>query len=113
MFLQMELVFFRTENRNGINFYHSLQNTGKFFAFSKDEACLALLVIQTNGTENFGRFGKTGKKVIPWNILPFSQKTSSGMNRSIWIFAGITGIQSFYLGEKQANWPDVVNTAKW
>ena len=56
-------IFFRTENRNGINFYH-LQNTGKFFAFSKDEACLALLVIHTNGTENFGRFGKTGKKVI-------------------------------------------------
>ena len=33
--------------------------------FSKEEACLALLVIHTNGTENFGRFGKSGKKVIP------------------------------------------------
>ena len=64
MFLQIEVVFFRTENRNGINFYH-LQNTAKFFAFSKEEAYLALLIIHTNGTENFGRFGKSGKKVIP------------------------------------------------
>ena len=97
MFLQIEVVFFRTENRNGINFYH-LQNTGKFFAFSKEEAYLALLIIHTNGTENFGRFGKSRKKVIPWNILPFPRKTSSGMNRSIWIFAGITGFSRKMLG---------------
>ena len=29
------------------------------------------LVIQTNGTENFGRFGKNGKKVIPRKVLLF------------------------------------------
>ena len=33
---------------------------------------------ETNGTENFGRFGKNGKKV-----LLFFRKTSTGMNRSI------------------------------
>ena len=30
--------FFGTENRNGIELYH-LQNTGKFFTFSRHEAC--------------------------------------------------------------------------
>ena len=30
-------IFFGTENRNGIELYH-LQNTGKFFAFSRLEA---------------------------------------------------------------------------
>ena len=30
-------IFFGTENRNGIKLYH-LQNTGKVFAFSQDEA---------------------------------------------------------------------------
>ena len=36
-FRQMVLVFFGTENRNGIELYH-FQNTGKFFAFSRNEA---------------------------------------------------------------------------
>ena len=49
------------------------------------------LVIQTNGTENFGRFGKNGKKVILWKVLLFSRKISTRMNRSIWILPGISG----------------------
>ena len=40
-------------------------------------------VIQTNGTENFGRFGKNGKKVIPRKVLLFFRKISTGMNHSI------------------------------
>ena len=74
-------IFLATENRHGIELYH-VQNTGKFFTFSRHEACMAL-VIQTNGTENFGRFGKNGKKVIPRKILLFLRKISTGMNRSI------------------------------
>ena len=38
---------------------------------------------ETNGTENFGRFGKNGKKVIPRKVLLFFRKISTGMNRSI------------------------------
>ena len=34
-------------------------------------------------TENFGRFGKNGKKVIPRMVLPFIWKISTGMNFSI------------------------------
>ena len=51
---------FGTENRDGIELYH-LQNTSKFYTFSRHEAWYSL-VIQTNGTENFGRFGKNGEK---------------------------------------------------
>ena len=36
------------------------------------------LVIQTNGTENFGRFAKNGKKVIPRKVLLFSGKSPPG-----------------------------------
>ena len=36
-----------------------------------------------NSTENLGRFGKNGKKVIPQKVLLFVQKISTGMNRSI------------------------------
>ena len=57
-------IFLGTENRNRIEWvielYH-LQNTGKVFAFSRHEAW-HYIVIQTNGTENFGRFGKNGKR---------------------------------------------------
>ena len=67
-FRQMVLVFFGTENRNGIELYH-LQNTGKFFAFLSTWSLA--LVIQTYGAENFGRFGKNGQKVIPWKGLLF------------------------------------------
>ena len=49
------------------------------------------LAIQTNGTENFGRFGKNGKKVIPRKVLLFFRKISTGMNQSIWILPGIFG----------------------
>ena len=78
--------FSGTENRNGIELYH-LQNTGKFFAFFRQWSLA--LVIQTKGTENFARFGKNGKKVIPSKgITIFSRKR---MNRSIWILPGISG----------------------
>ena len=36
-----------------------------------------------NGTENFGRFGKNGKKGIPQKVLLFFRKIFTGMNRSI------------------------------
>ena len=41
------------------------------------------LIIQTNRTENFGRSGESGKKVIPRKVLPFLQKYSTGMNGAI------------------------------
>ena len=41
------------------------------------------LIIHTNGTENFGRSGESGKKVIPRKVLPFLQKYSTGMNGAI------------------------------
>ena len=40
------------------------------------------LKIGTNGAENFSRFGKGGKKVIPLipqKVLPFIRKISTGM----------------------------------
>ena len=52
-------IFFGTENRNGIELCH-LQNTSFCFLSRWSLA----LVIQTNGTENLGRFGKNGKQVI-------------------------------------------------
>ena len=75
-FRQMVLVCFWHRNRNGIGLYH-LQNTGNVFAFSGHKACMAL-VIQTSGTENFGRFGKNGKKVVPRKVFLFSRKFSLG-----------------------------------
>ena len=74
-------ILFGKENRNGIELYH-FQSTGKkFFAFSRREAWHK--VIQTNGTQNVGRFHKNGKKVIPRKVLLFFQKISTGMNSSI------------------------------
>ena len=70
-------IFWGTENGNGIELYH-LQNTSKF-SLSLD----LKLVIQTNGTENLCRFGKSGKKVIPRKVLLSFRKISTGMNRSI------------------------------
>ena len=49
------------------------------------------LAIQTNGTENFGHFGKNRKKVIPQKVLLIFHKISTGMNRSIWILPRIPG----------------------
>ena len=37
---------------------------------------------ETNGTENFVRFGKNGKKVIPSKGITFFRKISARMNRS-------------------------------
>ena len=48
------------------------------------------LVIPTNGTENFGRFGDNGKKVIPRKVLLFFRKKSTRVNRSLWILPGIS-----------------------
>jgi len=36
------------------------------------------LVNQINGTKNFARFGKNGKKVIPQKVLLYSGKFPSG-----------------------------------
>ena len=47
------------------------------------------LVIQTTGTENFGRFGKNRKKVIPQKVLLIFHKISTRMNSSIRILPGI------------------------
>ena len=84
-------IFFGTENRNGIELYH-LQNTGKMFHFFLTWSLA--LVIQTNGTENFGRFGKNGRKLIPRKVLLFFRKISTRMNRSIWILPEMSGFST-------------------
>ena len=84
-----------SEKRNRLELYH-LQNTitllgkDRHFSRSAPRGSLAL-VNQTNGTKNFCRFGKNGKKVIPPKVLLFFRKFSTGINRSIWIIPGITG----------------------
>ena len=40
-------------------------------------------IIYTNGAEIFGHFSKSGKKVMPRKVTPFSQKISPGFNRSL------------------------------
>ena len=49
------------------------------------------LVIQTNGTENFGRFCKTREKGYASKGITFFRKISTRMNRSIWILHRISG----------------------
>ena len=70
-----------SEKRNGLELYH-LQNTRRVdLGWNKppstSRASLAL-VNQTNGTKNFGRFGKKGKKVTPRKVLLFSGKFPPG-----------------------------------
>ena len=88
IFVKWYWYFFWHRTRNGIELYH-LQNTGKFFRFLSTWSLA--LVIQTNGTKNFGRFSKNGKKVISRKVLPFFRKISPGMNNSIWILPAISG----------------------
>ena len=57
-FRQMVLVFFWHRKRER-DWDVPFENTGKFFVFISTWSLA--LVIQTNGTENFGRFGKNGK----------------------------------------------------
>ena len=99
--------FFGTEDRNRIELYH-LQNIGKVFASS---GWSLALVIQTNGTENFGRFGKNGKKVIPRKVFTFFRKISTGMNCSIWILPGISGF--FHTNGKRSVWLVVDHLVEW
>ena len=80
-------IFLGIENKNGIKLYH-LQIPVNFSLSLDLEPGTC---IQTNGTENFGRFGKNGKKVIPRKVLLFFWKISTGMNRPIWILLGIWG----------------------
>ena len=84
---------FGTENRNGIELYR-LQNTSKFYTFSRHEACMALASNQTNGTEHFARFGKNGEKGNTTKDITFSRKIFSGMNRSILILHGISRLST-------------------
>ena len=62
------------------------------------------LVIQTNGTENFSRFGKKGKKVIPRKVLLFLRIISTRMNRSIWILPGISGFSIQMVSTHRHDW---------
>ena len=50
------------------------------------------LVIVDNWYRNFREFRKKREKGIPRKVLLFFRKHSTGMNRSIWILPGITGI---------------------
>ena len=75
-------VFFRTENRNGLSCI--IKKTGKFLPFFRKKSLA--LVIQTNGTEISGRFGKSGKKVITRKVSPFFLNHSIGINRSTFDF---------------------------
>ena len=67
---QMVLVFFGTENRNGIKC--TIYKIQVNFSLSLD--LKPSTVIQTNGTEYSGCFGKNGKKVIPRKVLFFPGK---------------------------------------
>ena len=87
-FRQMVLAFF----------WHRKQERDLFVPFTKYQLSFRFLwtwslalVIQTNGTENFGRFGKNRKKVKPRKVLLSFWKISTGMKRSIWILHGISG----------------------
>ena len=85
-------------NGTGIIFWHRKQEQDWVVPFTKYRQTFHFLstwslalVIQTNGTENFARFGKNGKKVMSRNVLLFFQQISTGMNRSIWILPEISG----------------------
>ena len=66
-FCQMVLVFFwGTKKRNGIELYH-LQNTGKFFAFSRHEAW----------HESFWWKQEKGNTAVPQKVLLFFGKIST------------------------------------
>ena len=74
--------WFCIENRNiPVNFLLSLERkagTG---------------IIYTNGAEIFGHFGKSGKKVMPRKVTPFSQNIFPGFNRSLDFSSGfLTGM---------------------
>ena len=60
--------------------HHAIYKMTVNFSLSLASGRLAL-IIQTNGSENFGRCGKSGKKIIPWKVLAFLGKNSAGMNR--------------------------------
>ena len=81
------IFFFALKTGMGLSCYH-LQNTGIFFVFSRHDAWR--LVIQENGTENYGC---SGKKEIPRKELPFFPKSFHRDQplhlNSLWI--GITG----------------------
>ena len=72
------IIFFRIENMNGIELYH-LQNTGKFFGFSREKEARILIIIiiffrieNMNGIElyhlqNTGKFfGFSREKEARW-----------------------------------------------
>ena len=50
-----------------------------------------VLVVQTNGTENSGRFVKSAKRRQPSKVVLFVRKNSVGVNRSICFPNGTTG----------------------
>ena len=84
------------EKRLWLELYH-LRNTmallGKDRHFSPSASRGSVtLVNQTNCTENLSRFSKNGKKVIARKIFLSFRKISTGINCSIWILPGITGI---------------------
>ena len=70
-FRQMVLVFFfGTETGTGLSC--TITKYWEIFRFllTRSQA----LVIPTNGSENFDRFGKNGKKGIPRKVVLFSRK---------------------------------------
>ena len=81
------LFLFGTENRNRIELYH-LQNPVNFFAFSTWSLAL---VIGTNGTENYGRFGKNGKTEKYLQRYYFFLENFHRMNRYIRNFSEFSG----------------------
>ena len=76
-FHQMVLVFFwhRKQDRDWV-----VPFTNYRYIFHFLSTWSLALVMQTTGTENFGRFGKNGKKVIPRKVLPFFRKISTRVN---------------------------------
>ena len=67
--------FWQRKQQRDWELYH-FQNIGKFsLSLNLKPGTQAT---QTNGTENFGLFGKNGKKVIPRKVLLFSGKFPPG-----------------------------------
>ena len=92
IFRQMVLVIFLAP-KTGTGLSCTVYKIPANFTLSLDmKPAWHSLVIQTNGTEHFGRFGKNGKKGNTTKDITFSRKIFSGMNRSILILHGISGL---------------------
>ena len=87
------------------NFFASKQELDWIVPFTKYQQIfrflsrgILALVIQTNGTENFGCSSKSGRKLIPRKVSPFFAKHSTSMNLSTWILPGSSYVSANITG---------------